>query len=158
MKAQEGAHNNTTRKLYYYNKWLSNLKLNTSQSSTHMPRKHKKMRTQQNEVILDNDSSVDNFSNTTITQPIISSLSDYTTMYPITTPFQLAIPVTNTTDTTSVTEATLSVTKQDNLKPKKDKSIKSRRRHVIWGAWHPWSECSRTCGSGVMSQRRDCIR
>lgn len=159
MKAQDGAHNNT-QKLYYFNKLLSNLKLNSSQSGTNIPRKYKKLRTQQNEVILDNDSTIDNFTYTTITQSTLTTLSDYTTMYPITTPFQLATSATSTSNTVPVTEAThnITTTRQDNFKPKKDKSVKSRRKHVIWGAWHPWSECSRTCGSGVMSQRRDCIR
>lgn len=154
IKAQDGAHNNT-RKLYYFNKLLSNLKLNSSQSGLNSQRKHKKFRANLNEVIIDNDSSIDNSTYTTIPQPTTSILSDYTTMYPITTPFQLTSPVTITA---LVTPSTYNGTKYDSFKPKKDKSIKSRRRQVIWGAWHPWSECSRTCGSGVMSQNRDCIR
>lgn len=160
MKAEDGPHNNT-RKLYYFNKLLSNLKLNSSQSGTNNPRKHKKFRVQQNEVILDNDSSVDNFTSSTTTIPTLSNVSDYTTMYPITTPFEStspAISTDSTADKTLVTPTTTSSIKNDSLKRKKDKSIKARRKQVIWGAWHPWSECSRTCGSGVMSQRRDCIR
>lgn len=157
MKAQDGAHNNT-RKLYYFNKLLSDLKFNSSQTGLNIQRKHKKFRAQQNEVIIDNDSSVDNFTyttTTTIAQPTITIQSDYTTMYPITTPFQLTSPATVTA---LVTPSTSNGTKHDNSKTKKDKSYKSRRKQVIWGAWHPWSECSRTCGSGVMSQNRDCIR
>lgn len=157
FKAQDGAQNNT-RKLYYFNKILSNPKLNSSQTSPNpFQRKHKKFRVQQNEVIIDNDSSADNF--TTIAQPSITNPSDYTTIYPITTSIQLTSPVTKSPDLALVTQpSTFNGTKNNNLMPKKDKSIKPRRKLIIWGAWHPWSECSRTCGGGVMSQRRDCIR
>lgn len=157
MKAQEGAlNNNNTQKLYYFNKRLSNLKLNTS-SAANFQRKHKKFRAQQNEVIIDSDSSLQNLTQTT-NLSTISNGSEYSTMYPITTPFDLtSSTVANTFDTTVVTPPTLNTTKYDK-QTKKDRPNKSRRRQVIWGAWHPWSECSRSCGSGVMSQSRDCIR
>lgn len=159
IKALEGP-NNSTRKLYYFNKLLANLKLNASQlqpnANGNSSRKQKKFRTHQNEVIL--DSTVENFSHPT--NPAISTLSDYTTSYPITTPLQLSSLGTYDSDTSPVTPSTYdaNVNRQNDFKQKKDKPGKSRRKQVIWSAWHQWSECSRTCGSGVMSQRRDWIR
>lgn len=32
-----------------------------------------------------------------------------------------------------------------------------RRSKAIWGRWQPWTECSRSCGGGVMSQSRQCM-
>lgn len=31
------------------------------------------------------------------------------------------------------------------------------RPNAIWGKWQPWTECSRSCGGGVMSQSRQCL-
>lgn len=155
MKAQDGAHNNT-EKLYYFNKLLTNQNLNSSAPGFSILKKHKKFRAQQNEVIIGNDSSTGNITHSsTIAQTTISNASEYTTIYPITTPFELTSPAINLVDTTLVVPPTLNGTKHS--KAKKDRS-KSRRKQVIWAAWQPWSECSRSCGSGVMSQRRDCIR
>lgn len=28
---------------------------------------------------------------------------------------------------------------------------------AAWGRWHSWTTCSRSCGGGVMSQRRECL-
>lgn len=154
MKAQEGAQNNT-RRLYYLNKFLSNLKLNSSQSAINLLRTHKKFRPHLNEVILENESA--NNTLTTSIEPTFTATSDYTTMYPITTPFQLTSSASNNTTATPIMPSTQYVngTGQDISRPKK---VNKSRRKVVWGAWHPWSQCSRSCGSGVMSQRRDCIR
>ncbi|KAJ6649911.1 A disintegrin and metalloproteinase with thrombospondin motifs 7, partial [Pseudolycoriella hygida] len=146
MKAEDGAHN-STRNLYYFNK----LKPNASQSAANIFRKHKKFRAQQNEVIIDNDTTT----LVTTTQSTILNLSESMTTNPATTPLQLTSPFTNTTEIPLVYTVASNV---NATTPKKDKIIKSRRKQVIWGAWHPWSVCSRTCGSGVMSQQRDCIR
>lgn len=32
-----------------------------------------------------------------------------------------------------------------------------RRSKAVWGRWQPWTECSRSCGGGVMSQSRQCL-
>lgn len=161
MKAQDGASNNNTQQLYYFNKFLTNLKPNSSQFGTNIQRKQKKFRSQQNEVIMDEQLTVNKSTYSTTIPSTLSNLSDYTTMYPVTTPFQLTsqLPAINTDDMALVTTPTYyGIENNNNSKSKKDKSIKARRKHVIWGAWHPWSECSRSCGSGVMSQSRDCIR
>jgi len=31
------------------------------------------------------------------------------------------------------------------------------RREGVWAAWTAWSECSLTCGRGVLSRYRDCV-
>ncbi|KAK9874021.1 hypothetical protein WA026_002375 [Henosepilachna vigintioctopunctata] len=34
---------------------------------------------------------------------------------------------------------------------------KRLHQNGIWSAWGAWSECSRTCGGGIMVQTRNCI-
>lgn len=33
----------------------------------------------------------------------------------------------------------------------------SRKSKGVWGQWQPWTQCSRSCGGGVMSQSRQCL-
>ncbi|XP_076635989.1 thrombospondin type-1 domain-containing protein 4 [Colletes latitarsis] len=34
---------------------------------------------------------------------------------------------------------------------------RDNRIRGTWGAWSPWSGCSRTCGTGIQSQSRECV-
>lgn len=36
-------------------------------------------------------------------------------------------------------------------------NLNKLRPNAIWGKWQPWTECSRSCGGGVMSQSRQCL-
>lgn len=39
----------------------------------------------------------------------------------------------------------------------KPKSSAKNRPNALWGRWMHWTECSRSCGGGVMSQSRQCF-
>lgn len=34
---------------------------------------------------------------------------------------------------------------------------RQHERNSKWGQWQPWTNCSRSCGGGVMSQTRNCL-
>lgn len=67
----------------------------------------------------------------------------------------------NQTKDMSSTESTVSVVtmnKSTNISRRgsirKSTAVLSK---AVWGRWQPWTDCSRHCGGGVMSQSRPCL-
>lgn len=66
--------------------------------------------------------------------------------------------ITSTTTTTTEHSITYNVTADHPKGVQPANRAKARRlSNAIWGKWQKWTKCSRSCGTGVMSQSRHCL-
>lgn len=83
-----------------------------------------------------------------VTEPVTAVEANNTDEAVFTTSSSVAKQVVAVPTDTATSEA------HDNLVPPKRRR---KAHHAAFSSWGKWSECSRSCGSGVTSQQRNCF-